>query len=134
MEQTNNIVFKKCDDLIVWNKNPRFGEFPPELDVNYINDDKQIKELISNESDYGINNSEKKLLKFRKLFNILLDDGYKDEEIILIRQNKFGKNVVLEGNCLVSAIKILNYLKQIILDGLDDLLIISRKITTMRLK
>lgn len=51
------------------------------------------------------------LLKFKQLFKSLLDDGYKSDEIILIRKNKFGKNVVLEGNRRVAAIKILNYLK-----------------------
>ena len=64
---------------------------------------------MNNDSDN--NDLQDGLLKFKQLFKSLLDDGYKSDEIILIRKNKFGKNVVLEGNRRVAAIKILNYLK-----------------------
>lgn len=96
------------NDVLLWDKNPRFFvPFQNSFNIEYDNDDKLIRNLI----DYGLNQNNK-LECFVELIDSLLNNGFiEDNDYIFVKKiNK--KYVVLEGNRRVAAVKIINYLKE----------------------
>lgn len=115
MEQNKTI---EINNILVWDKNPRFGYsediFSDKFKPSYSNDDDIIKFLVKHESEIEYDGEEKKskLEEFKELIESLLANGYNNDEPILVRKiQDNGKYYSLDGNRRISAIKILNYLK-----------------------
>lgn len=102
----------EVSNLIIWSENPRFGHLLTfSNEPNLVDDESTIKFLIKQESEIE-DNENKKLEEFKELIESLLENGYiKDEPILVKRWHDSEKYYLLDGNRRISAVKILNYLK-----------------------
>lgn len=102
------------NDILVWDKNPRYLiDFPLNFDIKYSDDTKYIKQTIKNEIDTHDDDDQKDPLKsFKDLMSSIINKGFiNDNDGIFVKEIQENKYVVLEGNRRICAIKILNKIK-----------------------
>ena len=114
--KNNNLHYElkeiEISNLIIWMENPRFGHLLTFYnEPNLVDDESTINFLIKQESEIT-DNENKKLEEFKELIESLLENGYIEDEPILVKKwHDSEKYYLLDGNRRISAVKILNYLK-----------------------